>query len=592
MKRGTEACSDKGVFRKGSVRLSDRSGRKRLPIGVSDFPKAIRNFTYIDKSMLIADILDGDSDVMLYCRPRRFGKSLNLSMIQRFLEIPSPNDPAAADTADLFEGLAIWEAEDGRYREQHNAYPVVRLSFNNTKGLTWEETFGAIVQNIVAECGRHRYLLNSTMLSSDEKDAFRRLVGGSASDVELAASLTTLVDLLHRHHVAPTVVLVDEYDAPVLAGYTHGYYTEVVGFLKRWLTGALKDNPSLAFGVLTGVQRISKESIFSDLNNLTVNTSLSVASDERYGFTQQEVELLADYLGVSDGLDVACEWYDGYRFGSIDAYNPWSVLNYFSSQCVPDLYWGNTSGNGVLGDLVASAEGATLQKLYVLMEPDGVIDEPLDTGVIFPDVGVRPDALWSMLYLAGYLTTDDTSRPNSPDQVRPLRIPNKEVAQLYRSEIVSRFTGLAGSRDRLVELHNAIVTGNAATLIADLERILSENASYHDLTHEQAYHTLLLGLLFGMRNYRDPFSNREAGLGRFDIRLEPENPAQHPLVTIELKRTSFSSNEPSCLEELAREALDQITEKAYESGAQRGAAGTIRWGIAFSGKHVAALCER
>lgn len=204
------------------------------------------------------------------------------------------------------------------------------------------------------------------------------------------------------------VVLIDEYDAPVMAAHESGCYDEVVSFLKRWLTGALKSNDALAFAVLTGVQRISKESIFSDLNNLQVDTPLNVASDERFGFTQAEVEALAEYVGSASSVSQAREWYDGYRFGDVDVYNPWSVLNYFGNGCAPDVYWGNTSSNSVLGGLVSGADDKMLKRLYALAEPDGAVRAPLDTRVVFSDLAVAPQAVWSMLYLAGYLTTDDT----------------------------------------------------------------------------------------------------------------------------------------------------------------------------------------
>lgn len=572
-----------GVFRKGDVRLSDLAGRRKLPIGNSNFLTVVESSVFVDKSMLIADVLDGDSSVTLYCRPRRFGKSLNLSMLQRFFEEPSPSDPSACDTTALFEGLAIWDADDGRFREHHQAYPVIRLALNDAKGLTWEDALQALATNIAGEFLRHGYLKRSDALLEEERARFLELASpGADLPATLAQSLGILAGLLHKHHQHRVVILIDEYDAPVMAAHTNGYYDKAVAFLKMWLTSALKDNDALAFACLTGVQRISKESIFSDLNNLTVNTSLNVVSDERYGFTEAEVEALAEYLGAKGSLDAARTWYDGYRFGSIDVYNPWSMLNYFSNGGIPDVYWGNTSGNSVLGDMVRRADERTWEKLYRLMEPTGTVEEALDTSVVFPDIGVRDGALWSMLYLAGYLTTDDTALPGSPRRRRPLRIPNAEIAELYRTEIIERYAVAAGGWERLEELHRTLMQGDAEGVRESLESILLDSASYFDLKDENSYHMLMMGLLFGMPGYHDPLSNREAGRGRFDILLQPCSDGA-PIV-LELKWTDRCDQRAEDeLARLAQKALGQIEDRSYVKS------GAIAFGIAFSGKDCAVV---
>ncbi|WP_165248856.1 AAA family ATPase [Adlercreutzia sp. ZJ141] len=580
--------SENGVYCKDGARLSDRSGRKMLPIGNDDFITVAQNSIFVDKTMLIADVLNSGSVATLFCRPRRFGKSLNLSMLQRFFEIPSPDDPAAIDTSSLFEGLAIWSAEDGRYRAHHASYPVIRFSFNDVKALTWRDAFRAIRSKMASEYRRHYYLADSPNLSDAEKAQVEQVSYDQFNDLPLGRSLMVLSDLLFKHHGKRCVILIDEYDAPVMAGHTNGYYREAVSFIKGWLTGALKGNSSLAFAVLTGVQRISKESIFSDLNNLTVNTALNVASDERYGFTQDEVRALACYLASEDDLQEVRYWYDGYRFGNIDAYNPWSVLNYFQNHGVPDVYWGNTSSNSVLGELIASTEEATQEQLYTLMEPNGVVEETLDLSVTFPDEpGVDTHALWSMLYLAGYLTTDDTELPNSRRRVRPLRIPNQEIRELYRTEIVDRFTRAMGSSGRLLRLHQAFIEGNVEVVKAELEKVLLDSASSFDLVRENSYHMLVLGLMFGMREYEDPRSNREAGYGRYDVRVKPCDPNRDPLLIIELKCAAGVASDTESLKILAAQALQQTDASRYESGVTIGKAGIRRWGLAFSGKHIA-----
>lgn len=582
---------ENGIYRVGEVRISDLAGRKILPIGSSNFAAVVESSVFIDKSMLIADVLDGGSSVMLFCRPRRFGKSLNLNMLQRFFEAPLPDGSASVDIERLFSGLAIWSADGGRFREHAGAYPVIRFSFNDLKPRDEDDFEPGIALSVAGEYRRHGYLVGSDKLNEYERRAFDHVASGNASVNETRQSLRMLTELLCKHYGRRTVVLIDEYDAPVMAGCTYGYYERVVGFLKSWLTGALKDNDALAFGVLTGVQRITKESIFSDLNNLTVSTALNVVSDERYGFTQAEMDALAAYLEREDGLERARRWYDGYRFGSVDVYNPWSVLNYFRNGCQPDVYWGNTSGNAVLGDMVRGADDCLLGKLYRLMEPQGAVEEPLDLGIVFPDIGIREGALWSMLYLAGYVTTDDTELPNDTELVRSLRVPNEEVSKLFKGEIVRRFAKIAGGRDDLAVLHRALKEGDAETLEAGLERVLLTSASFFDLKSENSCHMLMLGLLFSVAGYASPESNRESGRGRFDIQLAPIDCDRDPLITIEIKFARQKENANLSLRDLAAAALVQIADRSYDV-AGSGVAGSLRYGIAFDGKNVAVALQR
>ncbi|WP_165046104.1 AAA family ATPase, partial [Adlercreutzia sp. ZJ138] len=489
----------------------------------------------------------------------------------------------------LFQNLAVWDAEGGRYQEYFQAYPVVRISFNDAKQLAWDEASAAIRGNISVEYERHAYLAQSDRISDTERAYVATIMEGRLS-TDMGRSLLNLCRLLFKHHGRRAVVLIDEYDAPVMAGYTYGYYQEVVAFLKGWLTGALKDNNALAFAVLTGVQRITKESIFSDLNNLKVSTALNVVSDERYGFTDDEVDALAEYLDVPDDAGKARKWYDGYRFGGVDVYNPWSVLNFFDSGCVADVYWGNTSSNSVLGEMVRCADDRTWERLYTLMKPEGTVSESLDLGVVFPDAGIRSGALWSMLYLAGYLTTEDTELPNNTRRERPLRIPNAEIRELFRAEIVDRFSEVSGNGGRLVELHRALTEGEADVATEEFKGVLYESASCFDLTRENSYHMLVLGLLFGMRGYEDPISNREAGKGRFDVRVQPIDPDRRPVIVLELKYARPDTPKAENLDELARAALAQARDRVYGAGAHSGREGTLFWGVAVSGKNVACSC--
>ena len=584
-----------GIFTAPGARIIDRTGRKRLPIGDDGFTRAAAGSIVVDKTMLIADILDSGYTATLFCRPRRFGKTLNMTMLRAFLEVPVGRE----SFAPLFIGTEVWEADGGRYRGDFERYPVVYISMRTAKGRTWRDTYGALKNTIAAEYARHRYLAESPRLSDADRAFVRRIASGEGQAEEYADSLMRLTRMLKEHHGQGSVVLIDEYDAPVMAGYSldgSGYYDEVVGFLKRWLTGALKDGgEALAFACLTGVQRISKESIFSDLNNLVVNTALSTEFDERFGFTDDEVAALAAYLGDPGCMPEAREWYDGYRFGKIDVYNPWSVINFLKQDCVSDVYWGNTSSNGVVADLLRHADQATLQQVYRLLEPGGEVVSPIDLSVVFPDIGVKPGALWSMLYLAGYLTTPDTSLPNNVLAPRRLRIPNHEVSVLYRTEVVERFASISGGRDRLAALHAAIAAGDEGVAASELTRIFRDSASVFDLTSENGVHMLVLGLLFGMPGYGDPLSNREHGAGRPDIRVEPVRTpfpyGDRPLVTIELKFARDAEGPE--LSELARSGLEQIAQRGYDAGELPAeAVGRMRWGIAANGKLVAVASER
>ena len=582
-----------GTFRCNGARIADRLGEQRLPIGVDSFERLIERSVFVDKSLLIADVLDSGAAVTLYCRPRRFGKTLGLSMLKSFIE--SPVD--GVSRAPLFENLAIWDARGGRYRVFQGAYPVVFLSFNDVKKPSWQEEYKVIAQKISYEYQRHGYLLDSQALNRFERAQFARVCAGEADYGEIATSLLALMRYLHKHHGVPVAVLVDEYDVPIVAGHAGSYYDEVVAFLKGLLTGAFKGSDDLAFGCLTGVQRIAKESIFTDLNNLTVSTALSTDSDERFGFTHADVEALARYLGHAEKVPEIRSWYDGYRFGDADIFNPWSVLNYLRFGCTPDVYWVNTSGNTVVGEAVASADARRLGQLFNLLKPGGSVTTPLDLGVVFPEVGEATDAVWSLLYLAGYLTTYDTQAPNNARVERRLQIPNREIAELFRGEVIDRFANEAGGGERLRELQRALAEGDGRTLATRIESVLVDSASCRDLTSENSYHMLMLGLLFGVPGYADPISNREGGRGYFDILLRALS-SERPDIVLEFKyvggaeKPSGDEGLQKALENRAIEALEQIADRDYSRRAIQESdpesnPEPLRYGIAFGGRHVA-----
>ncbi len=587
-----------GIYRMGDVRIMDRSAEKRLPIGYDGFETVADRSLFVDKSLLVADILGGNYPITLFCRPRRFGKTLAMTMLKAFFEIPVDG----IDKAPLFEGLAIWDACDGRYRAEQGVRPTIFFTLNDVKKATWEGCYEALEGKAAAEYQRHGYLAQSDALTEQERAQFLRVSGMSGTRNDVESSLRQLALYLRKHYNRRVVVLIDEYDAPVMAGHEKGYYRQVVDFMKGWLTGALKDGgAALDLACLTGVQRIAKESIFSDLNNLTVDTALDTESEERFGFTEKEVAALASYLGYPHKRDEVKYWYDGYRFGDADIYNPWSVLNYFSRGCRPGVYWANTASNLAVGDAVRSSS-ESLRDVFALMEPCGFVERPLDMGVVFSETGERGKALWSLLYLAGYLTTNDTYDPGNRRIPRRLRLPNREVAEVFRTEIVERFEDECGGYERLRDLHGALASGDAAALEAELAHILATSPSFRDLTSENSYHMLMTGLLFGVPGYADPQSNREGGNGLFDLRLSPEVRPDRPprpdlpVITVELKvldKAHAPVDSPQALAEklaeLAQTALGQIDRRSYDRDVPNP---RLRYGVAFAGKAVSVVCER
>jgi hypothetical protein len=574
----------RGVVLAPGARLVDASHEGRAATGSDDFPDVFDRGIFVDKSLLVRDVLSGMRAV-LFCRPRRFGKTLAMSMLQDFLECAPCADPAARSR---FELLDIWEADGGRWREHQGRYPVVALSLKGVSAPTWEGVLGEISDAVAAEFRRHRYLLEEGGLYEDERAAYARVLSGGAGPRDLSSSLLFLTELLHRRHEERAVVLVDEYDAPITHALAHGFYREAVDFMRGFLTNALKSNPHLEKGVLTGVQRVSKESIFSGLNNVKVNTPLNQTADERFGFTQAEVEALASYLGHPESVPTLKEWYDGYRFGEAEIYNPWSVLSFFDCGREAQLYWTNTSGNSILGEALASPDEDVVQDMVSLLEPGATVTAAVDPNVAYGELADNPGGVWSVLYMSGYLTTEDTESPGGPPRERPLRVPNREVLGAYRGEVVGRAIRAVGHAGRPA-FHRAVAAGDEAEVLRVLGRVALNSASSHDLTAESPCHMLLLGLLYWMRGYRDPVSNREAGLGRFDVQVAPEAPsAATPALTFEVKFAKGAGD--ARLEALAREGLAQIESRAYDAAFE--GSPRVRWGVAFSGKRVAVACER
>lgn len=453
------------------------------------------------------------------------------------------------------------------------------------------------------EYARHAYLLDGSLLSEEEA-RFRRVIAGTLALGEAESSLSWLSLLLLRHHGSGTVILIDEYDHPVSAGHLNGYRDEVIGFMRSWLTAALKAMTSLYRAYLTGVQRVGKESVFSGLNNVVVNTAMDTRFTEGFGFTREEAGALARYMGLpQDKLSEMHDWYDGYCFGGTAVYNPWSILNYLDLGGVAQPYWGNTSDNTIVHRLFQQADVRLADDLRTLASGRR-LERPLNLATVFSELdllggGASPSALWSQLYLAGYVTTDDIAFPNDDMMLRCLRLPNREVAWLYRREFTERTQRVIGDLDLLLRLRQALVSGDEVALARSLDELLTKSPSYFDLVSENSYHMLLLGLVCDLPGYRFPLSNRESGDGRPDIVLIPELEHQDSLaaIVIEVKDARGTLPGPEGLataegglDLLAKRALAQARGRRY--GADLPGRGLLLWGVAFRGKVASCKCRR
>lgn len=357
---------EKSAVKPADGQISSEKHRKSLPIGISDYVRAQSEYYYVDKTLLIKEFLDQKPLVSLFTRPRRFGKTLNMDMLRVFFEI------SETDTSLHFRDKAIWKCGE-EYRRHQGKYPVIFLTFKDVKFDSWEATLDKIRGLLQAEFSRHGELLESKKIARYEKEYFVRIIEGSATEVDVASALENLSKMLTEHYGKAPVIIIDEYDTPIQEGYAKDFYDEIIGFMRIFFSGAFKDNKNLSYGFLTGVLRIAQESIFSGLNNLTVNSVMDEAYDGFFGFTYPEVHEMMKYYGVVDKEEELKDWYDGYLFGSEGIYNPWSVINYVSKGCIPQAYWVNTGKNEVLEDVLRVATDDITEKLYNLLQGEGLL---------------------------------------------------------------------------------------------------------------------------------------------------------------------------------------------------------------------------
>lgn len=550
---------------------------KSLPIGISDYVRAQSEYYYVDKTMLIKEFLDQKPLVSLFTRPRRFGKTLNMDMLRVFFEI------SEEDTSKYFRDNAIWKCGD-EYRSHQGNYPVVFLTFKDVKFDTWEATIDKIKGLLQEEYGRHQELLKSNKLSKYEKEFFSKILEASANEVELTAALEKLSKMLATHYGKAPIIIIDEYDTPIQEGYSKDFYDEIIGFMRNFFSGAFKDNKNLSYGFLTGIFRIAQESIFSGLNNLTVNSVMDEDYDKYFGFTGEEVSEMLSYYGVSEKEDELKDWYDGYLFGNTELYNPWSVINYISKGCIPQAYWINTGKNEILEDVLKVATDDITERLHSLLQGERVIAR-IDQNVVYRSLSEDPANIYSLLLVAGYLKTPKKELQADGSYLCEVSIPNREIAAVYKSEILSHLLQIGAiTRTTANKIAESLYANDYKKLQKAIAEYMDKSISFYDAGAEGFYHGLVLGLIALMDNQYKIKSNRESGDGRYDISLIPRED-RYPGIIMELKWKKDLSVET--LERLADEALAQIDEKRYDAEMKEdGIQEILKFGIAFSGKKV------
>lgn len=567
-----------GRISTGRYRKRDsRTGTKPLPIGISDYVRAQAEYYYVDKTMLIKEFLDQKPLVSLFTRPRRFGKTLNMDMLRVFFEISDE------DTSRFFSDKNIWKC-GSEYRIHQGKYPVIFLTFKDVKFDSWEETLAKIQDLLQAEYGRHRELLDSMNLAAYEKDYFAKILDGTATEVDLTSALEKLSRMLTEHYYKAPIIIIDEYDTPIQEGYSKDFYDEIIGFMRNFFSGAFKDNKNLSYGFLTGILRIAQESIFSGLNNLTVNSVLDEEYDQYFGFTSAEVHEMLQYYGVLDKEEELKSWYDGYHFGNEEIYNPWSVINYISKGCVPQAYWVNTGKNEILEDVLKTATEDITERLYALLQGERVIAR-IDQNVVYRSLTEDPANIYSLLLVAGYLKAPKKDLQADGSYLCEVSIPNKEIAAVYKNEILSHLLQIGAiTRTTANRIAESLYANDFDKLQKAISEYIDKSVSFYDAGAEGFYHGLVLGLIALMDNQYRIKSNRESGDGRYDICMFPRE-CKYPGIIMELKWQSGLGEEK--LEHLAEDALIQIEEKHYDSEMrENGTEHILKLGIAFSGKKV------
>ena len=553
--------------------------RKALPIGYEDFGEIIsNNFYYVDKTLFIKELLDKKGKANLFTRPRRFGKTLNMSMLRYFFE-DTGNAENNAQNKRLFDGLEIMSAGE-KYLSHMQKYPVISLSLKSSKQPTWELAYESLKEAIGNEFQRHNGILSQLQIDTD-REKFNRLQKQKGEPGDYITALAFLSKCLHEAYGQTVIILIDEYDVPLENAYFNGFYQQMIDFIRSLFESALKTNLHLYFAVITGCLRITKESIFTGLNNFDNVSILSKIYDEYFGFTRKDVdELLVNY-DLTDKKEIIRKWYDGYLFGKTEIYNPWSIINYVKALTadpneVPRMYWSNTSSNNIIHALIERADLSDRMEIEDLIA-GGTIEKPIHEEITYEDVYQSTDNLWNFLFFTGYLKNSGLRMIGNQIYLA-LSIPNIEVCQIYKDKILGWFSDKVEQKDLSI-LYQNILNGNVSGFQTRLTELLQDTISFYD-NAEAFYHGFMQGILGHLRNYIVK-SNRESGDGRYDMLIRSLDITK-PIILMEFKT---AKNFPS-LESRAQEALEQIAEKEYDrefknEGYQR----SIRYGIAFYKKN-------
>jgi hypothetical protein len=564
---------------------------KKPPVGISDFREMVTgDYYYVDKTLYIKEVIDKGDKILLIPRPRRFGKTLNLSMLKYFYDCKPGDD----GNKKLFHSLAIHKAGN-KYLDKMGKHPVIFLSFKNIKELEWEFCFSKTKQLIQEEYLKHDYLLDgsNSKLKKQEQEYFKRIIDLKGNRGDYENSLGKLLIFLYRYHGKPAVILIDEYDAPVHAGFTHGYYEEIINFTRNFLCGGLKDTDQyLEKSVLTGIMRIAKESIFSGLNNPGVYTLLSQVFNDKFGFTEEEVEALLKDFQRFDWYGLVREWYNGYRFGETVIYNPWSIICFLAEDAKKGKpYWINTSDNAVVESLLSRGGKELKEEMEVLIRGE-TIEKAIDDNIVLKHVESDDNALWSFLLMGGYLKpTAERPAPGGDEIYYSLAVPNREVRSVY-SSIIRRYFITKVENKKLEIMLNALIEGDVKLFGKMLRKVVTAVFSYHDFggEPEKVYHALVAGMLIWISGTHEITSNRESGYGRYDIMifprpLEGEAYKERTGYVIEFKTVDEEENET--VESAAEAALNQIEAKKYETElVERGIKNIKKLAIVFKGKEV------
>ena len=552
--------------------------QKRLPIGIENFKEMIEeNYYYVDKTLLIKDIIDKGGKCSLFTRPRRFGKTLNMSMLRYFFEKPID----AESNKHLFDGLKIASAGE-KYQDEQEQYPVISLTLKSAKQPNFDMAYKSLVDEIANEFARHNYVYESDVLCEEDKERFLQLRARKAEQSEYAKAFGFLSRCLYEYHHKKAIILLDEYDVPLENSYFAGFYDEMVEFIRSLFESALKTNDNLHFAVVTGCLRISKESIFTGLNNLRVNSITTMEFSEYYGFEENEVFDMLEYYDRVGQKETIKKWYDGYLFGDTDVYNPWSVINYMrdlvaDERSFPLANWANTSSNAIVRDLIYNASDDVRGEIQALIDGK-TIEKQIHEDITYSDIDSSEDNLWNFLFFTGYLKAVSI-RFEEPERYATLTIPNIEIKSIYRNQINNWFRDEIKVKD-LSELYDALINGNVEKLQQEMQKLLLNTISYMD-NAESFYHGFLLGIFSRMKGYYTK-SNREAGSGRYDIAVLNNDVTTRPII-MELKVAKKFRE----MEQAAKQGLNQIIEMQYPiTFAEDGYQEVICYGIGFFRKQL------